>query len=187
MDFFNDLSKKFSHAARTVQERTREGVENTKIAMNISAARADLDRQLIDLGRAYYENVVNGGPEVAKSLIHAVRESMAQIESLTAQRDRMRQQARCPACGAAQPEEARFCANCGRPMPEKAPEIAENPAEEVQYCEQCGAMREGSARFCAVCGSSFLPEDNPPALTAAPAAEPLPAPEEPDSTDSYAE
>lgn len=181
MEFFNDLGKKFSQAARSVQERTREGVESTKLTVNISAARAELDSRLAALGRAYYEHVVNGAPEADESLIRAVRESIAQIESLSAQRDRVRQQTRCPACGSAQPVDARFCANCGRPMPEKPPETAA-PADGVQYCEQCGAMREGDARFCAVCGSSFIPEDNPPALEPAPAAAPMPAPEEPADT-----
>lgn len=184
MEFFNDLGKKFSHAARTVQERTREGVESTKLTVDIRAARAELDARLLALGRAYYEHVANGAPEVNETLIRAVRESIAQIESLTAQRDRVRQLTRCPACGSAQPDGSRFCANCGRPMPEQPPQVYDAPADGVQYCEQCGAMREGSARFCEVCGSSFIPEDNPPALeTSAPA--PMPAPEEP--TDMNAE
>lgn len=182
MDFFNDLSKKFSQAARTVQERTREGVETTKLSVDIRAARTELDARMLALGRAYYEHIANGGPDVDESLIRAVRESVAQIENLTAQRDRVRQQTRCPACGSAQPEGSRFCANCGRPMPEKSPEIAA-PADNIQYCEQCGAMREGNSRFCAVCGSSFIPEDNPPALeTSEPMS--IPAPEEPADTDA---
>lgn len=182
MEFFNDLGKKFSHAARSVQERTREGVESTKLTVDIRAARAELDNRLAALGRAYYEHVVNAGPEVDESMIRAVRESTARIESLSAQRDRVRQLTRCPACGSAQPEDSRFCANCGRPMPEKPPVVAESTVD-TQYCEQCGAMREGNARFCAVCGSSFFPEDNPPALDSAPTA-PMPAPEEPADTNA---
>ena len=48
MEFFNDLGKKSSHAARSVQERTREGVENTRLSADLRAARAELERQLED-------------------------------------------------------------------------------------------------------------------------------------------
>lgn len=183
MEFFNDLGKKFSHAARSVQERTREGVESTKLAMDIRAARSELENRFAALGRAYYEHTANAGPEVDEALIRAVRESIAQIESMSAQRDRARQLTRCSSCGSAQPESARYCSNCGRPMPEAAPQIEDAPADDVQYCEQCGAMREGSVRYCPVCGHSFIPSDNPPALEA-PASLSVPAPEEPADTNA---
>lgn len=183
MDFLNDLGRKFSHAARSVQERTREGVENTKLAMDIRSARAELENRYAALGRAYYDHIANDGPEVDESIIRAVRECVAQIESLSAQRDRARQLTRCSSCGSTQSEDARFCSNCGRPMPEAAPQIASVPADDVQYCDHCGAMREGSVRYCAVCGRSFIPSENPPALEASGPA-PLPAPEEPDDTNA---
>lgn len=182
MDFFNDLGKKFSHAARSVQERTREGSETSRLAANLSAARAELDSRLTELGRAYYEHVANAGAEVDDSLICAVRESVARIEALSAQRDRARAQTRCPICGSAQSEDARFCSNCGRPLSEPSPQVGKD-TQDGQYCEQCGAMREGEARFCPICGRSFIPEDNPPALeTTVPA--PMPVPEEPADTNA---
>lgn len=184
MDFFNDLGKKFSHAARSVQARTREGVESTKLTVDIRAARSELNNRYAELGRAYYESVAGGGPEVDEALIRGVRECIAQIESLSAQRDRVRQLTRCPACGTAQPENARFCANCGRPMPEKGPELSAASADGFQYCERCGAMRENDARFCEVCGNAFEPEENPPALEGA-RIEAEPSPEEP--ADTHAE
>ncbi len=178
MEFFNDLGKKFSQAAKSVQERTRDGVESTKLAMDIRSLKSELDQHLLELGRAYYESITGGNP-VPENLIRNVRDSQAQIESLTAQRDRARQQSRCPSCGSVQPDEARFCANCGHPMPEKAP-AAEEPAAEAEYCAQCGAMREDDCRFCPVCGHSFLPEENPPKLTGS--AVSLPPLEEPEDT-----
>lgn len=183
MDFFNDLGKKFSQAARTVQVRTRESVESTKLAVDIRAARAELHDRYAELGRAYYESISGGAAGVDEALIRSVRESIAQIESLNQQRDRVNRQTRCPACGSVQSEEARFCANCGRAMPEKGPELSAAPVEEEQYCDQCGAMRGNQARFCEVCGSAFDQEDNPPALQAAPIVE-VPSPEEPADTNA---
>ena len=186
MEFFNDLGKKFSHAARTVQERTREGVESTRLSADLRAARGELERQFAELGRAYYESVTGETP-VPDELVARVRATLEQIEALTAQRERARQQTRCPSCGAVQSGEARFCSNCGRPMPEKAPDPAEEPtdSDELQYCEQCGAMRQGKSRFCVVCGFSFETEDAQPALQ--PAEEPVPESEpleEPEATDA---
>ncbi len=187
MDFFNDLSKKFSQAARTVQERTRDSVENTRLSMDLRAVNAELEKNYAALGRAYYASLTVEGAVVPEELIQRVHNCLAQIENLTALRDRARQQSRCPSCGAVQPEGSRYCSHCGRPMPEAAPAIQE-VYEEAQFCEKCGAMREGDSRFCAVCGNSFEAEDQQPALpaseTAMPAApfdEPL---EEPEDTNS---
>ena len=195
MDFFNDLSKKFSHAARTVQERTRDSVESTRLSMDLRAVNSELEKNYTALGRAYYESLTVEGAIVPEELIHRVHNCLVQIENLTALRDRARQQSRCPSCGSVQPEGSRFCAHCGRPMPEAAPEMQEAPAyDDAQFCESCGAMREGAARFCAVCGHAFEAEDQQPALPVSaaeqPAAESAPAApfdeplEEPEDTNS---
>ena len=48
---------------------------------------------------------------------------------------------RCPGCGEALPEGAKFCPNCGRPAAQKA-------------CPVCGAAPAGEgAKFCANCGA----------------------------------
>lgn len=62
----------------------------------------------------------------------------------------------CPHCGAENPPNARFCNNCGRPLP--------------RVCANCGAENPPGARFCNQCG---MPLDSVPA--AAPAAPPIPA------------
>lgn len=167
MDFFNDLSKKFSQAARTVQERTRDGVESTRLSMDLRAVNAELEKNYTALGRAYYESLTVEGAIVPEELIHRVHNCLVQIENLTTLRDRARQQTRCPSCGAVQPDGSRYCSHCGRPMPEAMPVIPEESIyQDAQYCEKCGAMREGMSRFCAVCGSPFEPEDQQPVLPA---------------------
>lgn len=185
MDFFGDLGRRFSHAARAVTERTKEGVESTKLAVDIRAARSELEERLAQLGRAYYDSIALEGREVAPELIQSVREGIALVESLTAQRDRANRQSRCPSCGSAQSPEARFCSNCGRPMPESAPTIEEPAGEDVQYCESCGAMRQGESAFCAVCGEAFCKEEINPPVPAEPVKisvqEPL---EEPEDTEA---
>lgn len=50
----------------------------------------------------------------------------------------------CPSCGADNPDDARFCQNCG------ASTAPAPPAE--RRCESCGAANASDAKFCTVCG-----------------------------------
>ena len=163
MDFFNGLGKKFTNAARNVQEKTRDTVESTRLAADLRNARDELDRRYTALGRAYYENLECADAPAPEAEIAAVREAILRIEDLTAQRDKLNRQVRCAGCGSVQSEEARFCSNCGRPMPEQAPE-AVLPDAEAEYCSRCGAMRCGGEKFCSLCGEGFEPEDRVPEL-----------------------
>lgn len=188
MDFFNGLGKglgkKFSSAARTVQERTRETVESTRLASELRNARNDLELQLAELGRAYYQSVTGGPAEIPDELVARVRSTLELIDNLTQQRERIRQQLRCPGCGAVQAEGARYCSNCGRRMPEDAPTPAVDDGDD-EYCEECGAMRHGDSAYCPVCGHAFASDDNlpdAPRKAAPPASsDAMESPEEPDS------
>jgi len=183
MDFFGDLGRKFSHAARSVTERTKEGVESTKLAVDLRAARSELDARLAQLGRAYFDSVTLENREVPDSLVQSVREGIALVESLTAQRDRANRMNRCPSCGSAQNQDANYCSNCGRPMPDSSPVLEQSVIDDAEYCDSCGAMRQGESAFCAVCGEAFAKEDcNPPAPVPPPKAPAQDALEEPEDT-----
>jgi len=187
MDFFNDIGKKLSRAARGVQELTRESVENTRLAVDLRSARNELEKSYTELGRAYYESLSGG--EVPQALVDRVKSCLNELETLTAMRDRSARAARCPNCGTMQDEDARFCSSCGRRMPEEAPPMPkeEEPETEAEYCADCGAMRRGDTQFCPVCGRAFGDSSDLPDVfheTSAPEAEPL---EEPEETDGYGE
>jgi class 3 adenylate cyclase/tetratricopeptide (TPR) repeat protein len=63
---------------------------------------------------------------------------------------------RCPACGEASHERARFCTACGTPLPVR--------------CPDCNEVNPRGARFCAQCGTR-LPDASEALAKAAPAAE----------------
>src|SRR5438128_1756502 len=46
----------------------------------------------------------------------------------------------CPACGAENADDARFCASCGRAL--------------AEACSSCGAELPAGARFCPSCGAT---------------------------------
>ena len=118
MDFLNDLGKRFTRVARSVQERTREGWESTRLSADLYSLRGDLERQYTALGEAYFK-AVSAGEEVPQELVSRVKATVDRIDELTALREN---RVRCPACGSFQAPEARFCSKCGRRMPEDAPE-----------------------------------------------------------------
>lgn len=165
MDFFNDLGRKFTQAARSVQAFTRDGVENSRLSSDLRSAQSELEQRYAELGKAYYESLGSPDAEVPLALIDRVRAALARVDELTLQRDR---RVRCPGCGAVQPPEARFCSNCGKRMPEDAPALDEPAPDDAEYCPECGAMRRDDDAYCAVCGRSFAPEADPPAAPSRP-------------------
>src|ERR671931_2682335 len=62
----------------------------------------------------------------------------------------------CPACGADNPEGAKFCNGCG--------------ASLLRVCSSCGTSNASGARFCSECGASLAADVSPATLTAAAAA-----------------
>src|SRR5258706_1713397 len=61
---------------------------------------------------------------------------------------------KCPTCGTDNPANARFCIQCGTPLP--------------RGCASCGAVNPAGARFCNQCGAPLATP--PPAAVATPAA-----------------
>ena len=164
MDFLNDIGKKFSSMARSVTERSREGVESTRLLTDLRSAKNDLEELYCEYGKACYEIHMGGGDDArAEDLAARIGEMLERIRALTAQREEMRAVRRCPACGSNQSREARFCASCGARLPEEAPRTEPVADAEEEFCPGCGALREGTERFCPVCGKDFEAPEEPEA------------------------
>ena len=186
MDFFNDLGKKFSNMARSVSEKTKESVETTRISGDLRGAKSQLEQLYAEYGKACYDiHMGAGNPAVADKLCESIQALLARIEKLNAQRDELKAIRRCPNCGSVQSREARFCANCGKRMPEDAPRPEPEDAEAGhEFCVECGAMMEPGSRFCTVCGKDYGDDGDAPAAeeASAPKVEEADA-EEPDLTE----
>ncbi|MBJ7602718.1 MAG: SPFH domain-containing protein [Candidatus Dormibacteraeota bacterium] len=63
-------------------------------------------------------------------------------------------QVRCPKCGTANPETAKFCSNCATQL--GAPS-QQSPAAGVT-CPNCGESNMAGAKFCSSCGASLAPQ-----------------------------
>lgn len=180
MAFFNDFKELFSNAAQSVTSKTKDGVEIGRIASESRAIAGELSTLYEQLGRAY----VDGDHEQLEPLRAKALELRERLEALERQKLAIRNQNRCPACGAVAAKEARFCSNCGRRMPEPAPEAEPAPAaQEICYCPECGAMKKEEEAFCPVCGHNCAETEEEPAREPI-APESAPAPQEDDSDEA---
>jgi hypothetical protein len=57
----------------------------------------------------------------------------------------------CSACGLNNPDDGKFCTNCGKPM---EPPRSEGVPEAADYCTNCGAKLTADSRFCTNCGTA---------------------------------
>ena len=160
MEFFNDLSKRFSNVAKSVTEKTKDGMEVTRIASDLRIQNNALEQLYTELGKVCYAlRMGEGDSEQAEALSERIQRTRARIDELTAQRDAIRDVRRCPGCGAVMTREARFCSACGRRMPEDAPQTEDKGPGDAEYCPDCGAQRKSDERYCTVCGKSFAPAE----------------------------
>lgn len=124
---FQDFGKKFADAAKAVSKRTSEATELMRLNSRISGIEADMEKLYTQIGRAYY--AMRGGEAESDTtgvLCDMVDSLKAQVASLKAESDRLRNVNRCPVCGAEQDAEASFCSNCGN----KLPKLEKKPPEE---------------------------------------------------------
>ena len=154
MDFLSGFSKRFSSAARSAADRNRESAEAARIAGELREAAEALEQLFAAYGRAcYLLRLGEGDRAAADDLVVRIRAAQARIEALETQREAWRAPVRCASCGAMQPREARFCANCGKRLIAEQPAREELPEPGMRYCPGCGAACAPEEKACAVCGA----------------------------------
>jgi len=168
MAIFNEFKEMFNKAAQSVSSKTKEGVEITRLLSEGRSLSNEISVLYNEIGRTYVESKGKDLEALASlcARVEELKERQAEVER---QKIQLRNQNRCPACGAAMAKGARFCSSCGRRMPEPDAQPEPAPAaENVSYCPECGAMREDDAPFCAVCGYNYnapAPEEKPVIIT----------------------
>ncbi|SCG85739.1 zinc-ribbon domain-containing protein [Methanobacterium congolense] len=69
----------------------------------------------------------------------------------------------CSSCQTKNPEGAKFCVGCGKPLNEIVTPPRENPQikminSDFKLCPSCSSKNLKTAKFCVVCGKKFEPE-----------------------------
>ena len=156
MAFLNGLKEKVAGAAVSVGNIARQGnAEAGRISEEKRNINAEIARLYAELGRIYYES---DGEDANRlhPLCGRISELKEKLEALDVRKMQLEKGERCPSCGAAMPLNAKYCSNCGRPMPDSVQEEAPDMAD-IEYCPECGAMRNGGEKYCSIC-SAKLPE-----------------------------
>ena len=155
MAFFNEFKKKFNEAAQSVTSKTKDGVEFTRLTSESRGINTEIITLHEQIGRIYVDSK-GMDTEALAPLCARVEELKQRLEALERQKMQIKNQNRCPACGAGMSRDARFCSSCGQRMPEETSEPETAPdLKDVTYCPACGAMCKGEDAFCAVCGHNY--------------------------------
>lgn len=161
MDFFKEFSKQFTNVARSVSEKSKESAEVSKLNGELRAVGESLEQLYARYGRLMYDAAVkHDNVEGAEEIALRIRATRLQAQELGEQLAAARELKRCPVCGAISLKEARYCAACGRKLPEEAPRP--EPVTAGEYCPNCGAAFEGGEARCPVCGADFKAAPNEP-------------------------
>jgi hypothetical protein len=117
---------------------------------------SDLQKQeselLLEIGRAAYEQNPSAWPQDSKlkliqQNIAAAQSTLdeAKTESEAAEQAKAAEDAkgRCSNCGHKNPEDIKFCQECGSPLAATGP----------KHCTTCGAELAAGTRFCGECGA----------------------------------
>ena len=168
--FFNDFKEIFTNAAQSVTNKTKDSVEITRLSSESRNIAGEIESLYREIGRTYVDS--KGTDSAAlEALCAKVDDLRDRLEALERQKLLLRNQNRCPSCGAVMAKGARFCSNCGSRMPEPAPEPEPAPNANAIYCPECGAMCKDEDEFCGVCGRNLREEPEEAAPVNAPAAE----------------
>jgi len=117
---------------------------------------SDLQKQeadiLVEIGRQAYAQNPSIWPQDAK--LKLIQENMAAAQAELSDAKNAQEQAeaaksaedakgRCPSCGFKNPENVKFCQECGSPLAAPGP----------KHCTSCGAEIAPGTRFCGACGA----------------------------------
>lgn len=183
MGFFDTLSETVANTGRVLGNKTKEVAGSTKLSFQITQEETKLRKAYAALGEAYYKDHIGDMPEAYAILAADVAEAKERLESLTRDKQILRNQKRCTSCGAWMANEDRFCGKCGAenevlkndPEPEAAEEAAteeifeeeepkaeaaeeENAAPEAaeeMECPSCHTTVKAGLFYCPECGQKL--------------------------------
>ena len=133
MNRFDELFTKAKDLASAAGIKAQEVAEVTKLKLQASQLRNEIDDNYLKLGETIYELNKNGTENEAlvNMCIAEIEEQLKELEELNDKIDSMKQVIRCPSCGLENPQESLYCSRCGTSLRDPVPEDVEQPAEEV--------------------------------------------------------
>ena len=117
-DSMNEFFTKVKVVAQKAGEKTVEAVDVSKLRLQCVSVSARVRQAYEQLGKmAYYQSKNNPvHQELYEKTIAKIDEDLAQLKSLNEQIDAIKETARCPKCGEANPQKASYCQKCGEKL-----------------------------------------------------------------------
>ncbi len=135
MGKLDDIIARAKILAKTAGEKTEEVVSLTKLKLQASQLRSDIDSNYLKLGEVVYELNKAGteNQELIDMCIAEIKSQIVELEKLEDQIAELKNVVKCPECMAANPVGALYCLRCGSPL--KTQE-SEQPSCEAQPQEE---------------------------------------------------
>lgn len=138
--FWEDLGKRFGETAETVSSIAGDVVEIQKLKSQIRTLERGNENDLIDLGKAVYEQFKEGTSvgEFAEALCAAIQDREESIAEYLQKISEVKGDFQCECCGKTVAKDMAYCPYCGTKAPERetACEEAEEAAEEEACAEE---------------------------------------------------
>ncbi len=144
MAIFDDVVVNAKSAAQAVTKKAGELYDLSKLRITLSGLRSDMNKQLLALGEAVYNNEPEEEVAELRASIDETKASIDEVEKILAS---VRNTVVCPKCGEKLQKNAQYCFMCGTPIPDKK-----------VVCPDCGEEITGSGKFCSNCGKAVADE-----------------------------
>ena len=143
MSTFDQFTQGVSEAANTAVEKTRSLLEAARLSSKIAAEKNHREKLYQQIGELYFHEYRSPERKKLEALCADVETITQAIAELEEQVLEVKKKKICPACGAEQPADSRFCGRCGVTFPSEGNGIE---------CPNCHNLVEYDSKFCTVCG-----------------------------------
>lgn len=134
MGTMDDLLIKAKELARAAGDKTEEVVGYTRLKLQMSQLKSDIEENYEKLGQIVYELhcADTQNQELLDMCFAELDAQNEQLEELQFKIDQLKNTVKCPACKQPVPNQAKFCSNCGSPVnPEKDSNDPPNAAADT--------------------------------------------------------
>lgn len=189
-DLFNNLGKMrnlggLMKGIANLMPQDNPNTQKMRLQGEISELQGKADKLYLEIGRMALEEYGPDGFGEAGAEIAGILNDLSAKEAEMAEIQRAEEEARaeaearegkvCPECGYNNPEDVRFCQDCGAKLetPILCPECGAENAPGIKFCgecgtrlavpaqapvcPECGAENAPGTKFCGECGAKLVP------------------------------
>ena len=145
MGKFDNLLLKAKDLAGVAGNKAQEVAELTKLKLQATQMRNEIDSNYMKLGEIVYELEKNGtqNEELVNMCVAEIEAKLQELEEVNQKINEMKKVVKCPECGAESPAGSLYCSRCGASLAEK-PEDQEPQEPQEPDAPQPEAAEEAA-------------------------------------------